>query len=446
MDGRKDTAVEALLEHLIEHGPGDIATVFGRAFELAMQIERERFLRAGPYERTAERQGYANGYKPKRIDTPAGTVTVDVPKTAGHDGEPFYPQSLERGRRSVRAVMLAVAEMYIKGVSTREVEAVMREFGIESLSSSQVSRAAKLLDDELEAWRNRPLGEIRYLILDARYEKMRHGGVVRDAAVLSAIGIGPDERRRVLGVSVALSEAEVHWRAFLESLQARGMRGVEYVVSDDHAGLRGRPPGRPGRRDMAALPVPPGPERHPSRAEPRDPQAHRRRVARGLERSLALAKAETALAELVATYRDTAPKLAAWLEDERARGPRRLRAARAPPPSHAHLQPDGARRPAGAQATHRQGPRLSRRRRPRAPRLRHPRRDRRKMGLGHQGLHQVGMSGCMTTQAQNFQTSGCSIQIEGNRCSGTAETGAWQRASIDRVDASGNVAKRLEAV
>ena len=114
----------------------------------------------------------------------------------------------------------------------------MREFGIESLSSSQVSRAAKLLDDELEAWRARPLGEIRYLMLDARYEKMRFGGVVRDAAVLSAIGIGPDERRQVLGVSVALSEAEVHWRAFLENLQARGMRGVVFVVSDDHAGLR----------------------------------------------------------------------------------------------------------------------------------------------------------------------------------------------------------------
>ncbi len=238
MDGHKDTRVEALLEHLIEHGPGDIATVFGRAFELAMQIERERFLGAGLYERTAERRGYANGYKPKRIDTPAGTIAVDVPKTAGHDGTPFYPQSLERGRRSVRAVMLAVAEMYVKGVSTREAEMVMREFGIESLSSSQVSRAAKLLDEELEAWRTRSLGEVKYLILDARYEKMRQGGIVRDAAVLSAIGIGPDERRRVLGVSVALSEAEVHWRVFLESLQARGLRGVEYVVSDDHAGLR----------------------------------------------------------------------------------------------------------------------------------------------------------------------------------------------------------------
>ena len=151
--------------------------------------------------------------------------------SAGHD-EPFYPSALERGRRSCRAVMLAVAEMYIKGVSTRDAEAVMSKFGLESLSSSQVSRAAKLLDEELEAWRNRPLGEIRYLLLDARYEKVREAGVVRDAAVLSAIGIGPDQRRRVLGVSCAISEAEVHWRVFLESLVARGMRGVAYIVSD----------------------------------------------------------------------------------------------------------------------------------------------------------------------------------------------------------------------
>ena len=114
---------------------------------------------------------------------------MQVPKTAGHDGEPFYPQSLERGRRSVRAVMLAVAEMYIKGVSTRGVEAVMAEFGIESLSSSQVSRAAKLLDEELQAWRDRPLGEIKYLILDARYEKMRHGGIVRDGEEERLCGI-----------------------------------------------------------------------------------------------------------------------------------------------------------------------------------------------------------------------------------------------------------------
>ncbi|MET4102828.1 putative transposase [Roseovarius sp. MBR-78] len=319
MDRRKDTALEVVLEQLIEHGPGEIASVFTRAFELAMQIERERFLGAGHYERTPERHGYANGYKPKRIDTPAGTVTVQVPKTAGHDGEPFYPQSLERGRRSVRAVMLAVAEMYVKGVSTRDAEAVMREFGIESLSSSQVSRAAKLLDEELEAWRNRPLGQVKYLILDARYEKMRHGGVVRDAAVLSAIGIGPDERRRVLGVSVALSEAEVHWRGFLESLVARGLRGVEFIVSDDHSGLRA------ARRAVLGGAMWQRCQFHLARnAIHHAPNVEiRKRIGAELRtvwNASTLAKAETALAELVASYRTSAAKLAAWLEENAPEG------------------------------------------------------------------------------------------------------------------------------
>lgn len=319
MDRRKDTAVEAVLEQLIEHGPGEIASVFVRAFELAMQIERERFLGAGHYERTPERHGYANGYKPKRIDTPAGTVNVQVPKTAGHDGEPFHPQSLERGRRSIRAVMLAVAEMYVKGVSTRDAEAVMREFGIESLSSSQVSRAAKLLDEELEAWRNRPLGQVKYLILDARYEKMRHGGVVRDAAVLSAIGIGPDERRRILGVSVALSEAEVHWRGFLESLVARGLRGVEFIVSDDHSGLRA------ARRAVLAGTTWQRCQFHLARNTIHHaPNVEiRKRIGAELRtvwNASTLAKAETALAELVASYRTSAPKLAAWLEENAPEG------------------------------------------------------------------------------------------------------------------------------
>ncbi len=326
MDRRKDTAVEAVLEQLIEHGPGDIAGVFARAFELAMQIERERFLGAGHYERTPERRGYANGTKPKRIDTPAGTVNVQVPETAGHDGEPFHPRSLERGRRSVRAVVLAVAEMYIKCVSTREDEplcaigsstmanAVMRGFGIETLSSSQVSRAAKLLDEELAAWRDRPLGEIKYLILDARYEKMRHGGIVRDVAVLSAIGIGPDERRRVMGVSVALSEAELHWRAFLESLVSRGMRGVAFIVSDDHSGLRA------ARRAVLGGATWQRCQFHLARntihhAPNAEIRKHIGRQLKSIWTADDLDKAETALTELVASYRDTASRLAAWLEE-----------------------------------------------------------------------------------------------------------------------------------
>ena len=146
MPEQQDRVVAALMERLITHGPEQMGEVFAALFNLAMRLERERFLGAGLYERTADRRGYANGYKPKRIDTPAGTLTLDVPKTKGHDGAPFYPSSLERGRRSCRAVMLAVAEMYVKGVSTRDAAKVMAEFGLEGLSSTQVSRAAALLD------------------------------------------------------------------------------------------------------------------------------------------------------------------------------------------------------------------------------------------------------------------------------------------------------------
>ena len=239
-------------------------------------------------------------------------MRLEVPKTAGHEA-PFYPQALERGRRSCRAVMLAVAEMYIKGVSTRDAEAVMREFGLESLSSSQVSRAAKLLDGELDAWRNRPLGEIRYLLLDARYEKVREGGVVRDAAVLSVIGIGPDQRRRVLGVSCALSEAEVHWRAFLETLVARGMRGVAYIVSDDHPGLGA------ARKAVLGGAVWQRCQYHLAQnAIHHAPNlAIRKAIGKELRRVWNAADgkaAEAELGHLVAAYRDSAPKLADWLE------------------------------------------------------------------------------------------------------------------------------------
>ena len=223
----KDTAIAAIMEQLMAEGPQAMAPVVTALMNLAMRMEREQFLGAGHYERSSGRRGYANGAKLKKIDTPAGTLTLEVPKTAGTQ-KPFFPQSLERGRRACRAVMLCAAEMYVKGVSTRAVEKVLAEFGIEGLSSTQVSRAAALLDDELEAWRDRPLGCFRYLFLDARYEKTREHGVADDCAVLSAIGIEPSGKRRILGLSVAFSEAEVHWRAFLESLVARG-------PSADHA-------------------------------------------------------------------------------------------------------------------------------------------------------------------------------------------------------------------
>ena len=187
-----------------------------------MQIERENYLHAKPYERSEDRQGHANGYKPKTIKTRVGEVTFDIPQV--REGG-FYPHSLEKGIRSERALLLTLAAAITERLCGTQV------------SASQVSRAAQLLDEELEMWRNRTLGEIIYLYLDARYEKVRQAGSVRDAAVLIASGVKRDGKRSILGISVSLSEAEAHWRAFLESLVKRGLHGVQLIVSDDHAGM-----------------------------------------------------------------------------------------------------------------------------------------------------------------------------------------------------------------
>ena len=238
MTATASAAVEAAARNLIDRGPEAMRAVLEEIFNTAMQIEREQFIGARRCQRSPTRRCYANGYKPKRVDTVMGTLRLRVPKTARHGDTPFYPAALERGRRCHRDLMDAAAEMYVCGVSTRRARGLLRRMGVEGLSSSQVSRAAKRLDGALDAWRSRPLGVVRYLQIDARYEKVRIGGRVRSAAVLSAIGVGPDGRRRVLGVAVAESEAAAHWRSFLEGLAARGMRGVELVASDDHAGLR----------------------------------------------------------------------------------------------------------------------------------------------------------------------------------------------------------------
>ena len=220
-----------------------------------MKLERSAVLGARPYERTPQRRGHANGFKPKTVETRLGALELRVPQTRG---VAFYPSALEKGQRSERALKLAIAEMYVQGVSTRKVTAVMEELCGLEVTSSQVSRAVQALDEELTAWRERPLGEIPYLLLDARYEKVRVNGVVVSCALLVAVGITPDGRRTILGVSVSLSEAEVHWREFLASLQARGLHGVQLIVSDDHAGLQGGARPRACRRAVAAVPVPSG--------------------------------------------------------------------------------------------------------------------------------------------------------------------------------------------
>ena len=231
-----DNKLEDVMEMLIENGFESFADVLRILLNEAMKIERHQALGAELYERTDTRRGYANGYKPKTVDTRIGKLNVDVPQVRGDVD--FYPSALERGCRSERALKLAIAEMYVKGISTRRVTDVLEKMCGLQISSTQVSRVAKLLDEQLSKWRDRLLGEYPYLVLDAHYEKVRQNGSVVSCAVFTAIGINTEGRREILGVSVSLSEAETHWREFLKSLKKRELSGVKFVATDDHDGLK----------------------------------------------------------------------------------------------------------------------------------------------------------------------------------------------------------------
>lgn len=223
-----------LVEDLILQGLDGMPDLMRIILNAGMQVEREKYLQAGSYERTEDRQGYANGYKPKTVKTRIGEITFAVPQV--RDGG-FYPAALEKGLRSERALTMSLAEMYVQGVSTRKVKAITEQLCGVEVTAMQVSRATKQLDEVLQEWRERPLGAIRYLFLDARYEKVREAGQIRDAAVLLATGITPEGERMVLGVSVSLSEHETHWRSFLKGLKARGLKDVQLITSDAHEGL-----------------------------------------------------------------------------------------------------------------------------------------------------------------------------------------------------------------
>lgn len=230
----EESVPREILEELIEEGTEAFRQVLEKLLNLAMQLERSQFLRAEPYERTPERRDYANGYKAKTVATRVGKLKLKIPQVRDLE---FYPKSLEKGCRSERALKLAIAEMYVMGVSTRKVTKITEELCGTEISASQVSRVAQLMDEELEKFRTRELGEYRIVYLDAHYEKVRVSGTVRDVAVPKASGVNRWGQREILGISVKLSEAEVHWREFLQELVKRGLRGVQVVVSDDHPGL-----------------------------------------------------------------------------------------------------------------------------------------------------------------------------------------------------------------
>jgi putative transposase len=239
MARKQDTATreewKAALLELVKEGDY-LRTVVEEVVQQILEAEMDETLGAGKSERTGNRRGYRSGYYQRTLVTRVGKLELRVPQDRqGH----FRTEVFERYQRSEKALVGALAEMYVQGVSTRKVKAITEELCGHEFSAATVSRINQSLDGELEKFAERRLEEdYPYLILDARYEKVREDGVVRSQAVQVAIGINREGRRCVLAVGLANRESTSSWREFLLALKQRGLRGVELVVSDDHAGLK----------------------------------------------------------------------------------------------------------------------------------------------------------------------------------------------------------------
>jgi len=220
-EAEDEDRLRSLVQHMLQ-----------RVFE----EELTAFLRAEAYERTTERRGYRNGAKPRTLKTRVGTIELMVPKD--REGR-FQPSLFERYQRNEKALVLALVEMYVQGVSTRKVKAITEQLCDLTISKSQVSVLAKGLDEEIAAWRERALQTAYpYLMVDARYEKVRQGPRVTSRGVLLVIGISERGYREILGVWQADTESEATWSDVFADLKRRGLDGVRYVVSDAHQGLR----------------------------------------------------------------------------------------------------------------------------------------------------------------------------------------------------------------
>ena len=263
------------------------------------------------YERNPDRQGYANGFKERVLNTRMGALELQIPQVRGLS---FYPQCIEKGSRSERALKLAVAEMYLKGVSTRKVEAITQVLCGMDFTSTQVSRATKELDEEFEVFRNRLLGSFKYVFLDATYLKIRHNGTVINQSILISYGVNSEGKREILGVSTSLSEAEVHWRAFLENLVKRGLNGVELIISDDHVGLKNARqkvfPSIPWQR--CQFHISQNAQRYAPKQSLKEPIAI---AMRSIFNSSDLVSAKQKALQVVKSFEKNAPEFASWLEN-----------------------------------------------------------------------------------------------------------------------------------
>jgi putative transposase len=224
------------LKQMLSEDGDLLKTIIEQTVQQVLEAEMEEALQAGKGERSEQRLGYRSGYYNRTLVTRVGKIELRVPQD--RQGR-FRTEVFERYQRSEKALVAAMLEMYVQGVSTRKVKSITEELCGHEFSSSSVSRIVKTLDEELEKFAQRRLEEpYPYLILDARYEKVREEGTVRSQAVLVAIGINWEGRRNVLAVELAHRESTSSWRELLVSMRQRSLQGVEFVVSDDHAGLR----------------------------------------------------------------------------------------------------------------------------------------------------------------------------------------------------------------
>jgi transposase-like protein len=311
-----NTLSEGALEAIMRYGMEGLPRAIEILYNEAMKIERSRHLGFERYEHSAERSDYANGYKSRKLKTRAGELNLQVPQVRNGD---FYPSFLEKGLRSERALKATLAEMYIQGVSTRKVSAVIEQLCGFQVTSTDVSRATGLLDEEFKKWRARPLRKYEYLYLDARYEKVRNAGSVTDLATLIAIGATEEGKVELLGISVKLSEAEIHWREFLNDLQKRGLHGVKLIISDDHSGLKAARktvlPSVLWQRCQFHL------QQNAQKYVPK--KSMKKEVAtdiRGIFNASNREEANRLLKINIEKYQSTAPQLSKWMDDSIAEG------------------------------------------------------------------------------------------------------------------------------
>ncbi len=239
MTRKKDSAKEGKWSEEIRKALAEdrdvLKTIIEETLQQVLEGEMEEALQAGKSERTETRLGYRARYYNRTLVTRVGKVELRVPQD--RQGR-FRTEVFERYQRSEKALVAAMLEMYVQGVSTRKVKNITEELCGHEFSSATISRIVGQLDAELEKFSQRRLEDYPYLVLDARYEKVREDGAVRSQAVLVAIGINWEGKRSVLAVELASRESLSSWRELLAGLQKRSLHGVEFVVSDDHAGLR----------------------------------------------------------------------------------------------------------------------------------------------------------------------------------------------------------------